>query len=157
MDLKLKNKVVLVSGDEPGIADAVCRLLSGEGAMPVMINPGNAEDLQAAVDMAVRAFSRIDGLVNTGDYPNYLSRYCFPLLKKSGGDFVCTRSGDDVQPYFEGVRCHKVGPVKSSCVESVAAWAVFLLSPVAAGHKLYKRPYKKPLMQVTSPGHEPPD
>jgi len=90
MDLHLKDRVILVSGGAKGIGGAICRVLSAEGAVPVVIgrnkvdnerlmadierSGGRAfavtaeltrtEETQQAVETARARFGRIDGLVN---------------------------------------------------------------------------------------------
>ncbi len=87
MDLHLANKVILVTGGARGIGAAIVRLLSEEGAVPVIIDkdaeagkklvasisskvrlvPANlysAESCERVVAEVVTHFGRIDGLVN---------------------------------------------------------------------------------------------
>ncbi|SEJ49274.1 L-fucose dehydrogenase [Dyadobacter sp. SG02] len=90
MDLKLQNKVVIVTGGAKGIGEGIVQVLASEGAIPVIVGR-NAEDNQKVVDAltaqgkeafqvaaeltqpeasekAVKAvlekYGRIDGLVN---------------------------------------------------------------------------------------------
>lgn len=87
MNLHLQDKVILISGGAKGIGGAISRGLIEEGAIPVIIDPSekegkdlvelavgkalhlpwrlfSAEDCEKAVLEAVRAFGRIDGVVN---------------------------------------------------------------------------------------------
>lgn len=90
MDLKLGDKVILVTGGGRGIGAAACKLLACEGAIPVIVgrdpadndavlqeihqNGGHAfavqaeltvtEECQRAVEVAFSQFGRIEGLVN---------------------------------------------------------------------------------------------
>jgi L-fucose dehydrogenase len=90
MDLKLKDKVIIVSGGAKGIGEGIVKVLAAEGAIPVIIgrnendnlkvvgeveaSGGQAaqfvaeltkpEDCQKAIKSAVDKFGRIDGLVN---------------------------------------------------------------------------------------------
>ncbi|MBC6368552.1 SDR family oxidoreductase [Algoriphagus sp. AK58] len=87
MNLHLQDKVILISGGAKGIGGAISRGLIEEGAIPVIIDPSekegkdlvelavgkalhlpwrlfSAEDCEKAVQEAVRAFGRIDGVVN---------------------------------------------------------------------------------------------
>lgn len=90
MDLKLKDKVVLVTGGAKGIGAAIVRMLASERAIPVIIDRDapagaqlqselnqagavselvptdlvRAEQCAGAVKHTVDRFSRIDGLVN---------------------------------------------------------------------------------------------
>lgn len=87
MDLKLQDKVILISGGAKGIGGAIAQGLIEEGGIPVIIDPsekeGDAlvrqakgralqvkirlfspEDALHAVQEACKAFGRIDGLVN---------------------------------------------------------------------------------------------
>ncbi len=90
MDLKLKDKVIIVTGGSKGIGNGICRLLAKEGAIPVIVgrNKPNILDAvqairdtggkasyafaeltypdqcKAAVESVITEFGRIDGLVN---------------------------------------------------------------------------------------------
>ncbi len=88
MNLGLKDKVVIVTGGAKGIGSAITRLLSDEGAVPVIVDrdaeaskkliaefsgkPGslvpvdltNVQDCAHAVEQAVNQFGRLDALVN---------------------------------------------------------------------------------------------
>lgn len=87
MDLQLQDKVILVSGGAKGIGGAISRGLIEEGAIPVIIDPSDAEgkqlvdlakgkalhlkkrlfspaDAEGVVQEALSKYGRIDGLVN---------------------------------------------------------------------------------------------
>ena len=90
MDLQLKNKVIIVTGGAKGIGEGICKVLAGEGAIPVVVGRkaadnqkvvdniidagglafqvaaelSNHEECKTAVDAVVAQFGRIDGLVN---------------------------------------------------------------------------------------------
>ncbi|EAZ79861.1 L-fucose dehydrogenase [Algoriphagus machipongonensis] len=87
MDLKLKDKVILISGGAKGIGGAISNGLIDEGAIPVIIDPSkeegskileraplhsmqipirlnNASDAEKAVKLTLEKFGRIDGVVN---------------------------------------------------------------------------------------------
>ncbi|HUH27941.1 SDR family oxidoreductase [Gelidibacter sp.] len=90
MDLKLKDKVIIVTGGSKGIGNGICNLLAQEGAIPVIVgrtesdvleavkkikNKGgkafhaiaeltNKDDCKKAVERVIQEFGRIDGLVN---------------------------------------------------------------------------------------------
>lgn len=90
MDLQLKEKIVIVTGGAKGIGAAIVRQCAGEGAVPVIVDRdaaaaeklqgeiksrgGNcsivAVDLESAescvqsVNCTIKAFGRLDGLVN---------------------------------------------------------------------------------------------
>ena len=87
MDLQLQDKVILVSGGAKGIGGAISRGLIEEGAIPVIIDPSDAEgkelvdvakgkalhlkkrlfspaDAEGVVQKALAKYGRIDGLVN---------------------------------------------------------------------------------------------
>jgi L-fucose dehydrogenase len=90
MDLLLKNKVIIVTGGAKGIGEGICKVLAGEGAIPVVVGRkatdnqkvvdeiiaagGQAFQVAAelsdpteckiAVDGVIAQFGRIDGLVN---------------------------------------------------------------------------------------------
>jgi len=90
MDLRLKDKVVLVTGGAKGIGAAIVRAVSREASIPVVVDSDaeagrqlrrelqtsgaigelivldllSPENCAKAVDIAVRAFGRVDVLVN---------------------------------------------------------------------------------------------
>lgn len=87
MNLNLQDKVFLISGGAKGIGGAITRGLIEEGAIPVMLDPSEkegkelmdlaggkamqipirlfeAKDALDAIDQTVKAYGRIDGLVN---------------------------------------------------------------------------------------------
>lgn len=87
MDLQLQDKVILVSGGAKGIGGAISRGLIEEGAIPVIIDPSDAEgkqlvdlakgkalhlkkrlfspaDAEGVVQEALSKYGKIDGLVN---------------------------------------------------------------------------------------------
>jgi NAD(P)-dependent dehydrogenase (short-subunit alcohol dehydrogenase family) len=88
MDLQLKDKVVVITGGAKGIGGAITRLLSNEGAIPIIVDrdadAGNklltelsggrcefvqadlskAEDCAQSIQQATKRFGRLDGLVN---------------------------------------------------------------------------------------------
>lgn len=90
MDLKLKDKVIIVTGGSKGIGNGICKVLAQEGAIPVIVgrtesdvleavktikdNGGkvfhaiaeltNKEECKHAVESVIKEFGRIDGLVN---------------------------------------------------------------------------------------------
>ena len=90
MDLKLKDKVIIVSGGAKGIGAGIVKVLSGEGAIPVIIGRNKADNVEMvesiedhggkafqfvaelsdpdacekAVKEIMTKFGRIDGLVN---------------------------------------------------------------------------------------------
>ncbi|TLV03784.1 SDR family oxidoreductase [Dyadobacter luticola] len=49
MDLKLKNKIIIVTGGAKGIGEGIVKVLAGEGAIPVIVGR-NAADNQKMVD-----------------------------------------------------------------------------------------------------------
>ncbi|NLP56905.1 SDR family oxidoreductase [Lutibacter sp. B1] len=90
MDLKLKNKVIIVTGGTKGIGEAITREIANEGAIPVFIGRNkingeillndlknqtkeayyiqvdlnNTESCKSAVDEVIKKYGKIDGLVN---------------------------------------------------------------------------------------------
>ncbi len=90
MDLKLKKKVILVSGGAKGIGEAIVKVLAAEGAIPVIIGRNETDNLkvlrsvensggqafhvtaeltdplqcQHAVAAVIDRYGRIEGLVN---------------------------------------------------------------------------------------------
>jgi NAD(P)-dependent dehydrogenase (short-subunit alcohol dehydrogenase family) len=88
MDLGLKDKVVVITGGAKGIGGAITRLLSSEGAIPVVVDRDadagkklsaelsgkrfdfvhadltKAEDCAKSIQQTAQKFGRLDGLVN---------------------------------------------------------------------------------------------
>lgn len=90
MDLKLREKVIIVTGGAKGIGEAISKLLAREGALPVIIGRNETDNLkivseikaagyqahhivaeltkpeecEKAVKLTLEHFGRIDGLVN---------------------------------------------------------------------------------------------
>lgn len=90
MDLKLKDKVIVVTGGSKGIGNGICNLLAQEGAIPVIVGRNqpnvldavkaikdkgwqashsfaeltNQEACKNAIAEVIKEFGRIDGLVN---------------------------------------------------------------------------------------------
>lgn len=90
MDLKIKQKVFLVSGGGKGIGATICRILAEESAIPVIVDPSEeegekllqeiketgahaahflkrletADNAKEAVAFALEKFGRIDGVIN---------------------------------------------------------------------------------------------
>jgi len=90
MDLKLANKVIIVSGGAKGIGEGIVQLLANEDAIPVIIGRNEEDNLKTlneikaagknafqvvaeltqpaackiAVEAVMQEFGRIDGLVN---------------------------------------------------------------------------------------------
>jgi L-fucose dehydrogenase len=90
MDLQLTDKVIIVTGGAKGIGEGICRVLAAEGAIPVVVGRGEADnqlvvnsikaaggkafqvvaelsnpnDCKKAVDATLAEFGRIDGVVN---------------------------------------------------------------------------------------------
>ena len=130
MNLNLKDKVILISGGAKGIGGAISRGLIEEGAIPVMIDPSekegkeildfaqgkalqipirlfSPEQAKEVVDLTLKTFGRIDGVVNNAgandgvglEYGNpeayansvaknlfhyyYLAHYALPQLKEN--------------------------------------------------------------------------
>jgi L-fucose dehydrogenase len=86
MDLLLKNKVIVVTGGAKGIGEGIVRVLTGEGAIPVIIGRSETDNkkllseigtgfqvtaelsdpdqCKTAIEKVVNEFHRIDGVVN---------------------------------------------------------------------------------------------
>jgi L-fucose dehydrogenase len=90
MDLKLKNKIIIVSGGGRGIGKGIVKVLAAEGAFPVIISRDESDNLEVikeveeaggkaahfvaeltgpaqceqSVKAVIEKFGRIDGLVN---------------------------------------------------------------------------------------------
>jgi len=138
MDLKLKGKVVIVTGGAKGIGLGIVEVLATEGAIPVIVGRKKAdnqkevdrikqlglqvfaveaeltkpEDCKNAVELVIKQFGRIDGVVNNaglndgvglenGTYEGFMEslhrnlvhyylmvHHALPELKKSKGSIV---------------------------------------------------------------------
>jgi NAD(P)-dependent dehydrogenase (short-subunit alcohol dehydrogenase family) len=138
MDLQLKDKVIIVTGGAKGIGEGIVKVLAAEGAIPAIVgrsevdnkkvvaeiesSGGKAFQVEAeltnpaasekAVEVILKKFGRIDGLVNNagvndgvglehGNYEKFMSslhknvvhyylmaHYALPALKKSKGAIV---------------------------------------------------------------------
>ncbi|MGZ3778685.1 MAG: SDR family NAD(P)-dependent oxidoreductase, partial [Mucilaginibacter sp.] len=87
MDLKLKDKIIIVSGGAKGIGEGIVKVLVAEGAVPVIIGRSEKDNLkivnelggkaaqfvaeltdpaecERSVKAVITKFGRIDGLVN---------------------------------------------------------------------------------------------
>ena len=90
MNLNLTDKIIIVTGGAKGIGLGICKVLAGEGAIPVIVGRSNADNEKAireieaeggralavsaeltnpeackdAVDQVVALCGRIDGLIN---------------------------------------------------------------------------------------------
>lgn len=90
MDLKLKDKIIIVTGGAKGIGEGIVRVLAAEGAIPVIVGRNEADNLKLvaqiedlgqkvfqvvaeltqpeaslnAVNAVLEKFDRIDGIVN---------------------------------------------------------------------------------------------
>jgi len=90
MNLQLNNKVIIVTGGAKGIGEGICKVLAGEGAIPVVVGRNandnlivvnaivaaggrafqvaaelsDPEECKKAVEAVIEQFGRIDGLVN---------------------------------------------------------------------------------------------
>jgi L-fucose dehydrogenase len=87
MDLKLKDKIIIVSGGAKGIGEGIVKVLAAEGAVPVIIGRSEKDNLKVVNELGGKAaqfvaeltdpaecersvkaviakFGRIDGLVN---------------------------------------------------------------------------------------------
>lgn len=90
MDLKLKDKIIIVSGGGRGIGKGIVKVLAAEGAVPVIISRDESDNLdvikqveeaggkaaqfvaeltdpaqcEQAIKAAINKFGRVDGLVN---------------------------------------------------------------------------------------------
>ena len=138
MNLNLKDKVIMVTGGAKGIGEGISKTLANEGAIPVVIgrkkednekvvyeiksSGGKAfqveaeltkpEECKKAVELALKEFGRIEGLVNnagvndgvgleSGNYEKFMqslhknlvhyyliAQYALPELKKCKGAIV---------------------------------------------------------------------
>ncbi|MCE7040479.1 SDR family oxidoreductase [Dyadobacter sp. CY312] len=138
MDLQLKDKVVIVTGGAKGIGEGIVYTLAAEGAIPVIVGRNAADNQKVvddlavkgfrsfqvaaeltlpeasknAVDVVLKEFGRIDGLVNNagvndgvglenGNYEDFIAslhknvvhyylmaQHALPALKESKGAIV---------------------------------------------------------------------
>jgi len=138
MDLQLTNKVFIVTGGAKGIGEGIVKVLAGEGAIPVIVGRSEEDNLKVvqaveaaggkafqvvaeltepaacenAVNVVIKQFGRIDGLVNnagvndgvgleSGDYERFMAslhknvvhyylmaHHALPELKKSKGTIL---------------------------------------------------------------------
>jgi L-fucose dehydrogenase len=138
MDLQLTNKVIIVTGGAKGIGEGIVKVLAKEGAIPVIVGRSEVDNLKVvhaveaaggkafqvvaeltqpdaceqAVNMVVKKFDRIDGLVNNagvndgvglegGNYEKFMSslhknlvhyylmaHFALPELKRSRGPIL---------------------------------------------------------------------
>ncbi len=83
MDLKLKDKVIIVSGGSSGIGEGIVTTLIAEGGIPVIIDmqPAANKDIHCelvnltdpkackqAIDAIINKYGKIDGLINNAGY-----------------------------------------------------------------------------------------
>jgi len=90
MDLKLKGKIIIVTGGARGIGEGIVRILADEGAIPVIVGRNESDNLELCKELAsdkveifqvaaelnnpdesenavkkvIKKYNRIDGLVN---------------------------------------------------------------------------------------------
>ncbi len=128
MNLKLENKVIIVTGGSKGIGNGICKVLAEEGAIPVIVgrnienvldavkeietNGGQAfhafaeltdpEQCEAAVEVVIKKFGRIDALVNNAGVNDGVS-----LEKGTYNDFL-TSINRNLTHYF--LMAHHVLP-----------------------------------------------
>ncbi|WP_149242216.1 SDR family oxidoreductase [Dyadobacter sp. 32] len=57
MDLKLQNKVVIVTGGAKGIGEGIVQVLAAEGAIPVIVGRNAADNQKVVDDLAAKGFS----------------------------------------------------------------------------------------------------
>jgi L-fucose dehydrogenase len=135
MDLQLKNKIIIVTGGAKGIGEGIVDVLVREGAIPVIVGRNEQDNLSTlnkingkgfqvvaeltkpeecknAVDVVIKKYGRIEGLVNNagvndsvnlenGSYEAFMSslhknlvhyylmaHHALPELKKSKGSIV---------------------------------------------------------------------
>lgn len=138
MDLGLKDKIIIVTGGAKGIGEGIVNVLAREGAVPVVVGRSERdnvrvtdalrkegresfqieaeltrpEESEKAVDLTIKKFGRIDGLVNNagvndgvglehGTYESFMAslhknvvhyymmaHYALPALKQSQGAIV---------------------------------------------------------------------
>jgi L-fucose dehydrogenase len=138
MDLQLTNKIIIVTGGAKGIGEGIVKVLAKEGAIPVIVGRSEEDNLKVvhavevaggkafqvvaeltqpeaceqAVNAVVKAFGRIDGLVNnagvndgvgleSGNYEKFMAslhknvvhyylmaHFALPELKRSKGPIL---------------------------------------------------------------------
>jgi len=117
VDLQLKDKVVLVTGGAKGIGEAIVRTVTGEGAIPVIVDrdvdAGNrlhaqlpqsqlivaelvaAESCYAAVQKTIEKHGRLDALVNNAGVNDKVG------LEHSGPEQYIESLGRNLLHYYD--------------------------------------------------------
>jgi L-fucose dehydrogenase len=125
MDLRLQDRVILVTGGAKGIGEAICRVLAAEGAAPVIVGRNRAdneaaveriqasggrawsieaeltqtEECKKSVAAAIAKFGRIDGLVNNAGVNDGVS------LENGDSERFIASLRKNLIHYYEMARC----------------------------------------------------
>ena len=120
MDLKLKNKIIIVSGGATGIGEGIVKTLAAEGAIPVIIDRNEIDNLkvvesiefsgckcfqvvaeltkpdacESSIQKIVKEFGEINGLVNNAGVTNSIE------LEHGNYEAFITTLHKNLTPYY---------------------------------------------------------
>ena len=102
MDLKLKNKIALVTGASKGLGYATAQLLSAEGAR-VAVNSRSPEHINAAADrISQETAGQVEAFAGNLTDPAYPGQLIEAVVAKFGGlDILITNAGGPPSGKFE--------------------------------------------------------
>jgi L-fucose dehydrogenase len=83
MDLKLQNKVVIVTGGAKGIGEGIVQVLSAEGAIPVIVGRNAADNQKVVDDLAAKGFQSFQVVAELTD-PSESEKAVAAVLKEFG-------------------------------------------------------------------------
>ena len=83
MDLKLQNKVVIVTGGAKGIGEGIVQVLASEGAIPVIVGRNAADNQKVVDDLASKGFKSFQVVAELTD-PSQSEKAVAAVLKEFG-------------------------------------------------------------------------
>jgi L-fucose dehydrogenase len=83
MDLKLKDKVVIVTGGAKGIGEGIVQVLAGEGAIPVIVGRNAADNQKVVDDLAAKGCSSFQVVAELTE-PSESEKAVAAVLKEFG-------------------------------------------------------------------------
>ena len=83
MDLKLQNKVVIVTGGAKGIGEGIVQVLASEGAIPVIVGRNAADNQKVVDDLASKGFQSFQVVAELTD-PSESEKAVAAVLKEFG-------------------------------------------------------------------------